>query len=65
MIANNLHEACAVFRIIKRTFEKSFRETLNRGERSFEFVRDVCDKIAAHSLKAPQFTDVMQHHHRA
>ncbi len=61
MFENDTQETIAVVRIIDRTGQKRFREALNGGEGSAEFVGDVGDEIAADAFELTEFSDVVEH----
>ena len=65
MIADDFEKSPVVAWIFDCAGEQRFRETLNRGERRLEFVRDVGDKILPHALQSAQFGDVVKHNDRA
>ena len=54
-----------VDRIADRAVEQRFHESLDRGDRRLQLVRDVGHEIAADVLQAAKIGDVVQHHHGA
>ncbi len=55
MLENNFQKAFAVLRVVDRAGQQGFGKTLDRRERSFEFVRNIGDEIAAHPFESAQF----------
>ena len=51
--------------IVDRPVQERFHKALDGGERRFQFVGNVGDKVRAHLLEAAQFGDVLDHGQRA
>src|SRR5882724_6151461 len=60
MIENNLQKTDAVLRVVNGAGKERFREALDGGEGSLQFVGDIGDEIATDAFELAQFGDVVQ-----
>ena len=55
MVADNFQKVPVVMRIIQSARKQRLRESLDRRERSFEFMRNIRHEILANTLQAAEF----------
>src|SRR6266478_4457361 len=60
MLENDLQKADAILRVVNGTGKERFREALDGGEGSLQFVGDIGDEIATDAFELAQFGDVVQ-----
>src|ERR1700689_5528524 len=65
MLANDFQKPPVVLGIVNRSSQQRLRKTLNSGQGSLEFVRDIPDKILADAFEPAQFGHIVQNDHRS
>ena len=61
MLADDLHEAAAIGRIVERAGQERFGETLDGRQGRAEFVRYIGHEVLPYTLQAAQVSDLVQH----
>src|SRR6185437_14454439 len=60
MVPNDFDEVTVIFLVFEGTGEKRFSKTLNRGERSTEFVGNVGDEVPSHLFEAAKVRNFVE-----